>query len=259
MTLAEFSEKFSLLHPHEKIRFLYTNIDSLGKQEKILFLLSLIKEKESSPLVKATALKFLREASYQEFDVYESYIGDNFKAVANAARRAVKEFEEEDKKNRFYADAFLRKLRSLPDKERRLKILKAISKLRASWVLKVLIEALNDPAEMNRDFLVKDLSQREIWNLEPLYEKLLHPPWFVKSAVLKVLGFRKDALALSAIEHALTDANIDVRKSAADALGEIGGKEALKLLVKLTKDRSIYVRSAAAEALRRVSQVRFSG
>jgi HEAT repeat protein len=259
MTLAEFSEKFSLLHPHEKIRFLYTNIDALEKEERILFLLSLIKEKESSPLVKATALKFLREASYQEFEVYENYIGDSFKAVANAAKKAVKEFEEDDKKNRFYADAVLRKLRSLPNRERRLKILKAISKLKASWVLKVLVEALNDPAEINRDFLVKDLSQREIWNFELLYEKLRHPPWYVKSAVLKVLGLRKDAAALSAVEQALADTNIDVRKSAADALGEIGGKEALALLVKLTKDRSAYVRSAATEALRRVSNVRFSG
>ncbi len=259
MTLAEFSEKFSLLHPHEKIRFLYTNIDTLEKEERILFLLSLLKEEESSPLVKATALKFLREASYQEFDVYENYIGDNFRAVANAARRAVKEFEEEDKKNRFYAEAVLRKLRSLPDRDRRFKILKAISKLKAPWVLTVLLEALDDPAEMNRDFLIKDLSQREIWNLEPVCEKLHRPPWYVKSAVLKVLGLRKDAAALSAIEHTLADTNIDVRKSAADALGEIGGKEALGLLVRLTKDKSAYVRSAAAEALRRVSKVRFSG
>ena len=259
MTLTEFSEKFSLLHPQEKIKFLYTNIDNLGREERIVFLLSLLKDEKSSPLVKATVLKFLREASYQEFDVYESHLGDSFRAIANAARRAVKEFEEEDKKNRFYAEAVLRKLRSLPDKDRRFKILKAISKLKAPWVLKVLLEALSDPAEMNRDFLIRDLSQREMWNLEPVYEKLHLPPWYVKSAALKILGLRKDAASLPEIEKTLADNNIDVRKSAADALGEIGGKEALGLLVKLSKDRSVYVRTAAAEALRRVSKVRFSG
>jgi len=259
MTLAEFSEKFSLLSPHEKIRYLYTNIETLDKEERIFFLLSLLKEEKSSPLVKATVLKFLRQSSYQEFEVYENYLDDNFRAIANAAKRAVKEFEEKDRKNRFYIEAVLRKLRSLSDKERRLKILKAISKLKASWVFKVLLEALSDPCETNRDFLIKELSQREIWNLAPFYEKLRNPPWYVKSAVLKVLGRRKDAGALPSIEQALTDSNVDVRKSAADALGEIGGKEALTLLVKLTQDKSGYVKVAAAEALRRVSKVRFSG
>jgi 3-methyladenine DNA glycosylase AlkD len=259
MTLAEFSEKFSGLSPHEKIKFLYTNIETLNKEERISFLLSLLQGEKSSLLVKATALKFLREASYQEFEVYESYVEDDFRAIANAAKKAVKEFEEKDRKNRFYAEAVLRKLRSLPDKERRLKILKAISKLKASWVLKVFLEALNDPCEINRDFLVKELSQREIWNFSPLYEKLRNPPWYAKSAALKVLGLRKDTRALPLIEQALTDTNVGVRKSAADALGEIGGKEALALLVKLTKDKSAYVRTAASEALRRVSNVRFSG
>ncbi len=259
MTLAEFSQKFSILTPHKKIRFLYTSIDTLDKEERISFLLSLLKEEKSSPLVKATALKFLRQASYQEFEVYENYLDDSFRALANAAKRAVKEFEEKDKKNRFYAEAVLRKLESLPDKDRRLKILKAISKLKASWVLKVLLAALADPCEANRDFLIKELSQREVWNLSPLYEKLHNPPWYVKSAALKILGRRKDAGALPSIEQALADSNVDVRKSAADALGEIGGKEALALLVKLAKDKSAYVRTAAANALRRVSRVRFSG
>jgi 3-methyladenine DNA glycosylase AlkC len=259
MTLAEFSEKFAPLPPQQQIRFLYTNIDTLEKEEKIPFLLSLLKEEKASPLVKATALKFLRQASYREFEVYENYVDHNFRAVANAARRAVKEFEEKDKKHRFYEEAVLRKLRSLSDKEKRLKILKAISKLKAFWVLKVLLEALNDPSETNRDFLIKELSQREIWNLTPLYEKLRNPPWYVKSAVLRVLGGRKDSRAIPSIAQTLADSNVDVRRNAADALGEIGGKEALGLLVKLTKDKSIYVRTTAAEALRRASRVKFSG
>jgi hypothetical protein len=258
MNLAEFSEKFYPLPPHEKIRFLYTNIDTLEKQEKISFLLSLLREETASPLVKATALKFLRQSSYQEFDVYENFLSDSFRATANAARKALKEFEEKTQKNRFYSEAVLRKLRSLSDKGKRLKILKAISRLRAPWVLKVLLESLNDPSEANREFLIQELSRREIWNFHPLYEKLHHPPWYVKSAVLKILGRRKDAQALPAIEPALADPNIDVRRSAVDALGEIGGKEALALLARLTKDESIYVRTAAAAALRRLSRLKFS-
>ena len=259
MTLEEFSAQFVPLPPQEKIRFLYTHIDSLGHEDRIVFLLSILKEEDSSPLVKATVLKFLREASFQESDVYQAYLTDDFRAIANAARRAVKEFEEKEKKNGYYADAVLRKLRSLSDKERRLKILKAIARLKAPWILRVLLDALKDPCETNRDFMIKELSRREIWNLAPFLEKLHQPPWYVKSSVLKVLSLRKESQALAAIAKVMGDPNVEVRRSAAEALGEIGGQEAVGILVKLTKDESAYVRQAAAEALRKTSRVRFSG
>jgi HEAT repeat protein len=64
--------------------------------------------------------------------------------------------------------------------------------------------------------------------------------------------------AVRHIERVLGDANADVRKCAAEALGEIGGRESLPLLVRLTKDQSPYVRAAAEEGLRKASEVRFS-
>jgi hypothetical protein len=259
MTLEEFLERFNPLPPQEKIRFIYTNIETLPREDRIHFLLSVLKEKTTSPLVKATVLKFLREASYEETDVYQSFQGDSFLAIANAARRALKEFGEKEKKDGYYADAVLRKLNSLSEKERRLKILKAIARLKASWVLTVLFNSLNDPCETNRVFVVRELGQREIWDFSPLYERLFLPPWYAKSAVLKILGMRKETRALAPIAKVIDDPNVDVRKSAAEALGEIGGKEAITLLVKLSKDPSRHVRLAASDALRKTSRVRFSG
>lgn len=259
MTLEDFAEQFFPLAPQEKIRFLYTHIEILSREERIVFLLSVLREKEASPLVKATAIKFLRETSFQEPDLYKSFLEDDFRALANAAKCALKEFEEKDKKDEYYAAAVLRKLNSQTDKDKRLKILKAIARLKALWVLKVLLEGLSDHCESNRDFLITELSKREIWNFSPIYEKLSQPPWYMKSAVLRILGLRKDGAAVPAIRTVLSDPNVDVRKSAADALGEIGGKEALALLVELTKDPSTYVRQAAVASLRKISSVRFSG
>jgi HEAT repeat protein len=259
MTLEEFSKKFNALPAQEQVKYIYTNIDSLPSQERVLFLLSVLREEKSSPLVKATALKFLRQSAYQESEIYRNFINDQFRAISNAARRAVKEFGEKQKSDGYYAEAVLRKLNSLADKERRLKILKAIAKLKAPWVLRVLLDSLGDPCEKNRDFLIKELSQREIWNPAPLYEKLTKPPWYARSAALRILALRKDPQALSTLEKVLSDPNVDVRRSAAETLGEIGGHEALAMIVKLTKDRSAYVRQAASEALRKVSSVRFSG
>lgn len=259
MTLEDFRSQFLPLPPQEQIKFIYTRIETLSRKERIRFLLSVLKDKESSPLVKATALKFLRESSFQEPEVYENFLGDDFRALANAARRALKEFEEKDRKDDYYAEAVLRKLKSQVDKDKRLKILKAISRLEAPWVLRVLLEALADQSEVNRDFLIRELGRREIWNFSPVYEKLSRPPWYRKSAVLKVIGLRRERAALPVIRTVLADPNVDVRKSVADALGEIGGKESLSLLVELSKDQSAYVRQAAVSSLRKISSVRFSG
>ncbi len=259
MTLQEFSEKFAPLPAQEKIRFIYTNIDDLGKEDKTLFLLSVLKEESSSPLVKATAIKFLRQTSYQEYKIYQTYIDDQFRAIANAAKRAVRDIGEKKRDNDYYAEAVLRKLHSLQDKDRRLKILKAIAGLKAAWVERVLVEALDDPSGGNRDFLVNELAGRVIGNPSSLYERLTQPPWYARSAVLKLLGRRADPAALTAIDKTLADPNIDVRRTAAETLGEIGGPDALGMLVRLAKDNSIYVRQAATQAIHKVSSVRFSG
>ena len=67
----------------------------------------------------------------------------------------------------------------------------------------------------------------------------------------------RKAGAVPHIERVLGDANADVRKCAAEALGEIGGREALTLLVQLQKDPNPYVRAAAEEGLRKATEVRF--
>jgi HEAT repeat protein len=259
MTLQEFSEKFAPLPAQEKIRFIYTNIDSLGREDKTSFLLSVLKEEDSSPLVKATALKFLRAASYPESELYQHFIDDEFRAISNAAKAAVKELGEKKKDNDYYTAAVLRKLRSLADKDRRLKILRAVARLKAPWVSKVLVEALDDPAEKNREFLIGELVGRENWSPSSLYGRLTQPPWYARSAALKILAQRTDDGALQAIQQTLGDPNVDVRRSAAEALGEIGGQDAVGMLVRLTKDGNIYVRQAAAGALSKISRVRFSG
>ncbi|RPJ02762.1 MAG: HEAT repeat domain-containing protein, partial [Candidatus Aminicenantes bacterium] len=48
------------------------------------------------------------------------------------------------------------------------------------------------------------------------------------------------------------------RRAAAEALGELGGDEAVRLLVRLKKDANPYVKAAAEEAIGKASGVRFS-
>jgi HEAT repeat protein len=57
----------------------------------------------------------------------------------------------------------------------------------------------------------------------------------------------------------VNDPNIEVRRTLAIVLREIGGKKALALLTQLSEDKSPFVRAPALQALRDISQVKFSG
>jgi HEAT repeat protein len=60
------------------------------------------------------------------------------------------------------------------------------------------------------------------------------------------------------IEALITEPNVEVRRAIASALGEIGGKKSLSLLLKLSKDRNQFVRASAEEAIAKVSNIRFT-
>jgi hypothetical protein len=154
--------------------------------------------------------------------------------------------------------AFLRKLERTSDRRKRLAILKACARAGAPWVESLYWEALTDTCEEVRDYLVRDLSSRPAFDLDHALHRLRRPPWYARSSVLRVLGAHKARAAVPEIQGVIDDTNVDVRRAAAEALGEIGGDEALALLVRLRKDANPYVRSAAEEGILKASTLRFS-
>ncbi|HSA96514.1 MAG TPA: HEAT repeat domain-containing protein, partial [Acidobacteriota bacterium] len=88
--------------------------------------------------------------------------------------------------------------------------------------------------------------------------RLRLPPWFARSAALGIIGRRTIAAAGPEVGRAAGDVNVDVRRAAAEALGELGGEEALRTLVRLKKDPNPYVRAAAEAAIEKTSRVRFT-
>lgn len=156
------------------------------------------------------------------------------------------------------AGAVRKKIDILQNREKKLKMLKTIARLQQPWVPVALLALLDDPNEEIRDIAVKELAQREDWPVEKAYQKLSRPPWYAKSAILKVLSQKKCGDSIHHIEPLLNDPNVDVRRCAAGALGEIGGREARALLVRMAKDRNLYVRRAAQDALDKVCELKFS-
>jgi hypothetical protein len=258
MDFQEFSEQLRPLPPRKKIEFIQNNINNLSEEEKISSLLSIVKERRSSPAVRATALKFLRKTSYQDLKTYQEFLKDRYQPVVRASKKALKDLEAQKEKYSYISESVWSEIESVKERKKRLKIIKAIARIDAPWVPEVLLNALEIHCEEIRDFIIKELGKRKNLNLEIFRQKIKVSPWYVKSAILKIMGILKNPGAIKYIEVVFNEHNVEVLRSAALALGEIGGKEALALLVRLAKDKNHYIKISAEEALRKASKLKFS-
>ncbi len=150
-----------------------------------------------------------------------------------------------------------RKLDIIQSRPKKIRLLQAAAESEAEWSTPLLVELLGDPTEEVRDIAVRELIAREDCPLDDLCDRLTRPPWFSKSAALRVLAAKRSRTTAKAVRAVIEDPNADVRRTAALALGEIGGAEARALLVQLIKDKSPYVRSAAAAGLDKVCEFKF--
>lgn len=153
---------------------------------------------------------------------------------------------------------FQKKISSTPDRQRRIFILSCCARLDRPWVERLLWKALEDYSELVRDSAVKQLINREKINDGLLLEALASCPWYVRCAALKVMGKRKMSQLVARLKPLLQDNNVEVRRTLAETLGEIGGDKALPLLVRLRQDKNNYVKTAAEIAMARVSSIRFT-
>lgn len=153
---------------------------------------------------------------------------------------------------------FLQKIQTAKNKEERFELLQKIAGDPGVWTTEALFRCLEDPCEKIRDFLIDTLSRRDNLNPDHIQAKLQSSPWFVKSAILRIFGLQKDPKWTAAIETLLHEPNADVRRTAAQSLGDIGGKAALDLLLELAKDSNRFVQLSAEKALHKISDLKFS-
>ena len=124
-------------------------------------------------------------------------------------------------------------------------------------------QALWDLSENNEFKLVKEralevLSRlKPVWLSDKLTRDLADEEWHVRRAAAKALGNIGGTEAIRPLIRALTgDKEWSVRRTAADALGEIGSTEAITpLLQALTGDKDGSVRGAAANALGNIGSI----
>jgi HEAT repeat protein len=83
----------------------------------------------------------------------------------------------------------------------------------------------------------------------PLLELLRHADPDQRKLAADILGERRDAAAIEALERAVDDADPNVRGAAAEALGRIGGVRAARVLLGLLDAKEPLVQACALDAL----------
>ena len=152
----------------------------------------------------------------------------------------------------------LDKIKRTKNKNTRFKIIHGVAQVKGAWINRILMESLDDSSEKIRDYIVCELADRKTFNLKLIYSKLNKQPWYIKSSVLKILALRRDPDSIRYIKKMLDEPNAEVRRSAAIALGEIGGEKAITLLAELSKDKNAFVRKSAEKALSKASHLKFT-
>jgi len=152
----------------------------------------------------------------------------------------------------------MEKIQSTKEKFMRRKLIKSLASIEDSWASEVLLDSLEERTEEIRDIIVRELGMRKNLNLELVCRKLSHPLWSVKSSALRILGLQKNPAVLTYIEEMLAEPNAEVRRVLAHTLGDIGGQQALALLLKLAKDKNQFVRASAEKAIQQASKLRIT-
>ena len=151
----------------------------------------------------------------------------------------------------------LSKIKAAKRKDKRFKIFQSLSRIKSPWASQVLLESLGEPSEEIRDFIIRELGSRNGLRLDLVRKGLSNHVWYIESATLRILGLLKKKKAVVHILPMLEEANIEVRRSAVEALGEIGGEKTLEILTNLTKDDNPFIRASAKKALQKASNLKF--
>lgn len=195
-------------------------------------------------------VKFLRRRPIAAENVFADVDPESFEAPAGKEGNVPAEAA--------IVESFLRKFDILQGREKKFQMMRSIAQLSRPWVPRVFVGLLADASDEIREVAARELAEREDCPLELLHDKLRRPPWYVKSAILRILGTKGKPESVRHIREVIDDPNVDVKRAAAQALGAIGGPESRTLLVRLTRDGNPYVRTAAAEALEKIVELKFS-
>jgi HEAT repeat protein len=105
----------------------------------------------------------------------------------------------------------------------------------------LLISLLGEDNLKIRELIVSEFSGRSQIDERKLVNQLPHSVWFVRGAIVEILGNRQSQLLLEIIETLITDANVEVRIKLLEALAKLNREQVKDYILRMTKDSHMRV------------------
>jgi hypothetical protein len=224
---------FLKLSPAGQVKFLKTDqFAAMEKSQRVEFLKEIALTKTISSKCLASALKILRELKFRDRTFYNKFLQHPDSSVILACKKALSE--------RGFSNDFgfypMRELLKKQNIEKKLAAVKNIINETSQSGEDLLISLLSEDNLKIRELIVKELSGRAQIDERKLLNQLPHSIWYVRGAIIEILGNRQSQLLLEKIEKLLADANVEVRMKLLDALAKLNREQVKEHILKLIND-----------------------
>jgi hypothetical protein len=216
------------------------------REDRITFLKTVLKENLSSRVI-ASAIKLLRELKFRDRYFYRKFVYHIDSSVSNAAKKAMKQEIESDSEC--------------------VRLLKVLREGNADDRLLIANFFLDQKGKLNENTLISLLSFDDLKLRETIIKKISPDheldearlsntlkggsgmAWYVRAALVEILGKRKSKHLLDIVDCLIHDSNVEVKLKLINALLNLGEEKAKTYIQKLSHDPIIWVRKRAQRAL----------
>jgi hypothetical protein len=224
---------FLKLSPSGQVKFLKTDqFAQMEKSQRIEFLKEIASTENISSKCLACALKILRELKFRDQTFYNKFLQHSDSSVFMACKKALSE-RGFDSAFGFYPTRELLKKQNMEKKLATVKII--ISETDQSGEDLLISLLLEDNLKI-RELIVRELSGRAQIDERKLLNQLSHSIWYVRGAIIEILGNRQSQLLLEIIKKLLADSNVEVRMKLLEALAKLHHDQVKEYILTMTKD-----------------------
>lgn len=218
----------------------------LKRNEKIEFLKTLLKEEISSDTA-ACALSLLKELNYPDRYYFRKFLYHKDDAVADVARKAINKLDRK-RSDTITMEDMLREGES----DDRILLADYFLAQEGKINEEALIAFLRINDMRVRDLIIKKVTSEQEVDDAVLSETITRgAAWYVRAALVEILGNRKSQHLFDSIDFLMNDRNVEVKLKLIDALAKLGMEKGRVYLQQLTHDAIIWVRKQAHRALQK--------
>lgn len=245
-------KRFQELNPHKQLEFLKNGeFPGWPREERIEFLKGILNA-ELSSMITAAALKLLRELDYRDKYFFRRFLYHIDSSVSNAARKAINQkIDGSDSEC-----AKMKKVFREGDVNDRVLIANCFLDGKGKLDENALISLLSFDDLKVRELIVGKISMDHELD-EAILSNILKSgaslAWYVRAALVEILGKRKSKYLMDIMDYLITDKNVEVKLKVVDALMKLKEDTTDKTRIymqRLADDAIIWVRREARRALK---------